>query len=206
MYAHDNWTSNGTILLRQINSTGAKSFILCWRLAPDTIIDAGTFQVSRKGVNIIETMGYSRKTVKWVQRQWDRGYGDRFAHNQPLVGGQASINVFGGCADGPGSVKRLETQAGYAFAATDLTLTYQNNVCDSGHPERQNPGGELRSAGLLLFPRNQCPGIRDRFVAFYYPAARSTTFVSHCETNPVVASATIACVTGQEALYTAPVP
>src|SRR5271154_4718010 len=36
-------------------------------------------------------------------------------------------------------LKRLETQPGYAFAVTDLTLTYQNNVCDSGHPERQNP-------------------------------------------------------------------
>jgi hypothetical protein len=38
-------------------------------------------------------------------------------------------------------------------------------------------------------------------------ATRSTTFVSHCETNPVVGSATIACVDGtQEALYTALVP
>src|ERR1700675_990876 len=35
----------------------------------------------------------------------------------------------------------------------------------------------------------------------------STTFVSHCETNPKVVSATIACIDGtQEALYTALVP
>jgi hypothetical protein len=36
---------------------------------------------------------------------------------------------------------------------------------------------------------------------------RSTTFVSHCETNPTVVSATIKCIDGaQEALYTALVP
>jgi hypothetical protein len=127
------------------------------------------------------------------------------AHNQPLIGGQASINVFGGCADGPGVVKRLETQPGYAFAATDLTLTYKNTACDSGHPERQNPyvAGVVRE--YYYFRGINVLVIVDRLQSD--AATRSTTFVSHCETNPVVASATIACVDGaQEAFYTALVP
>jgi len=38
-------------------------------------------------------------------------------------------------------------------------------------------------------------------------AARSTTFVSHCETSPTVVSATVKCLDGtQEALYTALLP
>jgi hypothetical protein len=128
-----------------------------------------------------------------------------FAHNQPLIGGQASINVFGGCADGPGVVKRLETQAGYAFAATDLTLTYKNTACDSGHPQRQNPYVVSAVREYYYFRGINVLVIVDRLQSD--TATRSTTFVSHCETNPTIASATIACVDGtQEAFYTALVP
>ena len=206
LYAHDNWTSNGTVLLWQmgLNQGGNPS--------PSSALgtghyhqDAGTFQVSRKGVNIIrETMGYSQ-TVAGYNGSGTVDSAMGFAHNQPLMRGQASINVFGGCADGPGVVKRLETQPGFVFAATDLTLTYKDTACDSGHPERQNPYVVsavreyyyLRSINVLV--------IVDRLQSD--AATRSTTFVSHCETVPKVASATIACVDGsQEALYTALLP
>ena len=206
MYAHDNWTSNGTVLLWQmgLNQGGNPD--------PSSALgtghyhqDAGTFQVSRKGVNIIrETMGYSQ-TVAGYNGSGTVDTAIGFAHNQPLVGGQASINVFGGCADGPGSVKRLETQTGYAFAATDLTLTYKNTVCDSSRPERENPYVVSAVREYYYFRGINVLVIVDRLQSD--TAARSTTFVSHCETNPVVASATIACVDGtQEALYTALVP
>ena len=35
-----------------------------------------------------------------------------FAHNIPLIGGQASINLFGACADGPGVVKASKRNQG----------------------------------------------------------------------------------------------
>ena len=206
LYAHDNWTSNGTVLLWQmgLNQGGNPD--------PSSALgtghyhqDAGTFQVSRKGVNIIrETMGYGQ-TVAGYNGTGTVDAAIGFAHNQPLIGGQAAINVFGGCADGPGVVKRLETQPGYAFAATDLTLTYKNAVCDSGHPERQNPYVVSVVREYYYFRAINVLVIVDRLQSD--TATRSTTFVSHCETNPVVASATITCVDGtQEAFYTALVP
>jgi hypothetical protein len=77
--------------------------------------DAGTFQVSRKGVNIIrETMSYGQ-TVDGYNGAGTVDGAIGFAHNQLLIGGMAAINVFGGCANGPGKVLRLETQPGHAF-------------------------------------------------------------------------------------------
>jgi hypothetical protein len=206
MYAHDNWTSNGTVLLWQmgLNQGGNPD--------PSSALgtghyhqDAGTFQVSRKGVNIIrETMSYGQ-TVAGYNGSGTVDAATGFGHNQPLIGGQASINVFGGCANGPGVVSRLESQPGYAFAATDLTPTYKNTVCDSGHPSRQNPYVVSAVREYYYFRSINVLVIVDRLQSD--AATRSTTFLSHCETNPVVSSATIKCVDGsQEALYTALVP
>jgi hypothetical protein len=206
MYAHDAWATTGTAMLWQMGlNQGANP-------SPTSALgtghyhqDAGTFQASRKGVNIIrETPGYGETVA---------GYGGAgtvdaaigFAHNIPLIGGQASINLFGACADGPGVVKRLETQPGYAFAVTDLTLTYQNNVCDSGHPERQNPYAVTVVREYYYFRGINVLVILDRLQTD--TAARSTTFVSHCENSPTVARATVACIDGaQEAFYTALTP
>jgi Immunoglobulin I-set domain len=206
MYAHDVWATSGTAILWQMGlNQGANP-------SPTSALgtghyhqDAGTFQASRKGVNVIrETPAYGETVA---------GYGGvgtvdaaiGFAHNIPLLGGQASINLFGACADGPGVVKRLETQPGYAFAVTDLTLTYENNVCDSGHPERQNPYAVAVVREYYYFRGINVLVILDRLQTD--TAARSTTFVSHCEKNPTVAGATVACVDGaQEAFYTALLP
>jgi hypothetical protein len=166
--------------------------------------DAGTFQVFRKGVSIIrETPGYS----EFVAGYNGVGTSDTFAgfaHNIPLVGGQAAINVQG-CSDGPGIVKRLETQPNYTFAVTDLTLVYQNNVCDSGHPTRQNPHVVSVVRELVYFRSINVLMIVDRLQSD--ASSTSTTFVSHCETSPTVVAATVACIDGtQEALYTALTP
>jgi hypothetical protein len=206
IYARDAWAATGTAMLWQMGlNQGANP-------SPTSALgtghyhqDAGTFQVSRKGVNIIrETPAYGETVA---------GYGGAgtvdaaigFAHNIPLLGGQASINLFGACADGPGVVKRLETQPGYAFAVTDLTLTYQNNVCDSSHPERQNPYAVTVVREYFFIRGINVLVILDRLQTD--TAARGTTFVSHCETNPTVAGATVACIDGaQEVFYTALVP
>jgi hypothetical protein len=206
LYAHDNWTSNGTVMLWQMGlnqggntSTSSALGTGHWHM------DAGTFQASRKGVNIIrETMGYSESVTGYN----GVGIADTaigFAHNVPLMGGQGPINVFGACADGPGVVKRLETQPGYVFAVTDLTLTYQNNVCDGSNSGRENPYVMSAVREYYYFRGINVLVVVDRLQSDV--STRSTTFVSHCETSPTVVSATIKCVdSGQEALYTALVP
>jgi hypothetical protein len=206
MYAHDAWAATGTAMLWQMGlNQGANP-------SPTSALgtghyhqDAGTFQASRKGVNIIrETPAYG-ETVAGYGSVGTVDAATGFAHNIPLIGGQASINLFGACADGPGVVKRLETQPGYAFAVTDLTLTYQNNVCDSGHPERENPYAVIVVREYHYFRGINVLVILDRLQTD--TAARSTTFVSHCETSPTVAGATVACIDGaQEAFYTALAP
>lgn len=205
MYSRSDWTTTGTSMLWQMGLYNGDNVLSVPWGGGHSHQDAGTFQVFRKGVNIIrETAAYS-ETVAGYGGAGRMDAATGFAHNIPFVGGQASINVFGGCSDGPGIVKRLETQPNYTFAVTDLTLTYENHVCDSGHPERENPYVVsvvreyyyLRGISTLV--------IVDRLQTDV--AKRSTTFVSHCETTPTVSSATVACIDGtQEALYTALVP
>jgi hypothetical protein len=206
MYAHDVWASTGTAMLWQMGlNQGANPSTTSALGTGHYHQDAGTFQVSRKGVNIIrETPAYG-ETVAGYGGAGTVDAATGFAHNIPLIGGQASINVFGACADGPGVVKRLETQPGYAFAVADLTLTYQNNVCDSGHSARQNPYAIAVVREYYYFRGINVLVILDRLQTD--AATRSTTFVSHCEKNPTIAGGTVACVDGtQEALYTALVP
>jgi Immunoglobulin I-set domain len=205
MYLHDTWASTGTTMLWQmgLNQGGNPSPTLAigtghWH------IDAGTFQASRKGVNIIrETMGYS-ETVAGYNSTGTTSAGGGLAHNVPLLGGQAGV-IAQEYSDGPGIVKRLETQPNYAFAADDLTLTYQNNVVDSGNPSRENSFAVSVVREYYYFRAINTLVILDRLQTD--TATRSTTFVSHCETSPTVVSATVKCIDGtQEALYTALLP
>jgi hypothetical protein len=205
MYSRSDWTTNATSMLWQMGITHGTNMgtTQSWG-GGHGHWDAGTFQVFRKGVNIVrETPGYS----EFVAGYNGVGTSDTFAgfaHNVPVIGGQASINVQG-CSDGPGVVKRLETQPNYSFAVTDLTLVYQNNQCDSGHPTRQNPHVVSAVRELIYFRGINVLMIVDRLQSD--ASTTGTTFVSHCETNPTVASATIACIDGtQEAFYTALVP
>jgi hypothetical protein len=205
MYSRSDWTTNATSMLWQMGITHGTNMgtTQSWG-GGHGHWDAGTFQVFRKGVNIIrETPGYS----EFVAGYNGVGTSDTFAgfaHNVPVIGGQASINVQG-CSDGPGVVKRLETQPNYSFAVSDLTLVYQNKVCDSGHPNRQNPHVISAVREFVYFRGISVLMIVDRLQSD--ASTTSTTFVSHCETNPTVVAATIACIDGtQEALYTALVP
>ncbi len=205
MYLHDTWASTGTTMLWQmgLNQGGNTSSTLAigtghWH------IDAGTFQASRKGVNIIrETMGYS-ETVAGYNGVGTTSAAGGLAHNVPLVGGQAGV-IAQEYSDGPGIVKRLESQPNYAFAADDLTPTYHNNVVDSGKTSRENLSAVSVVREYYYFRAINVVVIVDRLQTD--TAARSTTFVSHCETSPTVVSATVKCIDGtQEALYTALLP
>jgi hypothetical protein len=205
MYSRSDWTTNATSMLWQMGITHGTNMgnSQSWG-GGHGHWDAGTFQVFRKGVNIIrETPGYS----EFVAGYNGVGTSDTFAgvaHNIPVIGGQASINVQG-CSDGPGVVKRLETQPEYSFAVTDLTLVYRNNGCDSGHPARQNPHVVSAVREFIYFRGINVLMIVDRLQSD--APTTSTTFVSHCETKPTITSTTIACVDGtQEAFYKALVP
>ena len=205
MYSRSDWTVNGTAILWQLGITNGANVSTgqSWGSGHNHN-DAGTFQVFRKGIPIIrETMGYV-ETVAGYNGVGTIDTLTGFAHNIPVIGGQASLNCQ--CqSDGPGIVRRLETQPGYSYAVTDLTLTYQNNVLDLGHPERENPfvRGVVRE--LFYFRGINTLLVVDRLQTDI--ASRSTTFVSHCETNPTVVSATIACIDGtQEAFYKALLP
>jgi len=206
MYSRSDWTTNGTSMLWQMGITHGTNMgnTQSWG-GGHNHNDAGTFQVFRKGVNIIrETMGY----VESVAGYNGVGTADTvtgFAHNVPLMGGQGGSNVVGGCTDGPGIVKRLETQTNYTFAATDISLAYKNAVCDPGNPGRANPYVAAVVREYYHFRGINVLVIVDRMQSD--SPTRSTTFVSHCETKPMVVSATIACVDGtQEAFYTALIP
>jgi hypothetical protein len=206
MYSRSDWTTNGTAMLWQMGVTHGTNMgnTQSWG-GGHNHNDAGTFQVFRKGVNIIrETMGY----VETVTGYNGVGTADTvtgLAHNVALVGGQGGSNIVGGCTDGPGIVKRLETQANYSFAVTDLSLAYKNVVCDPGKPGRANPYVVAVVREYYYFKGINVLVIVDRLQSD--SASRSTTFVSHCETNPTITSATIVCIDGsQEALYTALVP
>ena len=207
MYLHDSWIpSTGTVMLWQmgINQGGNPD--------PASALgtghwhwDAGTFQVSRKGVNIIrETPSYG-ETVAGYNSVGLELASTGFGHNIPFLGGMASINIFGACSDGPGIVSRLESQTGYAFAVTDLTKTYRNDVCDGSHTGRENPHAISVVRELIYFRGINVLVIVDRLQSD--ASSTSTTFVSHCETLPTATATTVSCVDGtQEALYTALVP
>lgn len=206
MYSRSDWTTNGTSMLWQMGITHGTNMgtTQSWG-GGHNHNDAGNFQIFRKGVNIVrETMGY----VESVAGYNSVGTADTvtgLAHNVPLIGGQGGSNIVGGCTDGPGIVKRLETQTNYTFAVTDISLAYKNVVCDSGNPGRANPYVAAVVREYYYFRGINVLVILDRMQSD--SPTRSTTFISHCETNPTVVSATIACIDGtQEALYTALVP
>jgi hypothetical protein len=207
MYSRSDWTTNGTSMLWQmgINQGVNPDPVLAWG-GNHAHADAGTFQVFRKGVNIIrETPAYV-ESVAGYNSIGTADAGTGFAHNVPLIGGQAMMNSQFSCTDGPGVVKRLETQPGYAFAVTDLTLTSKNPACEGGgHPDRQNPYVVSVVREFYYFRGINVLVIADRLQTD--TATRSTTFVSHCETNPTTTATTVSCVDGtQKALYTALVP
>ncbi|MFO0619199.1 MAG: hypothetical protein U0414_41805 [Polyangiaceae bacterium] len=149
--------------------------------------DWGTFQINRKG--------------QWLTRETSTYYEDvpgfggvglspgdlGLAHNVPLVNGEGGVpdGVFG---TGP-SVTRLASTPAYAYANVDLTGVY--------HDDNQPPGGNTAALHVereLLFLRDiEAFVVLDRFQSD--TAARSKSFVFHCESEPLVVDAThLRCV------------
>jgi hypothetical protein len=198
MYTRNNWTGNATSILWQMGLNRGSA-------AGHAHHDAGTFQVFRKGAILIkETPTYSETVAGYGGTGTISGAAG-FAHNIPVVGGVGSNTTLGASTDGFGIVQRVDTNTNYAFAAVDLTKTYQNTITDGGHPERSNPYAVSVIREYYYFRNIDSMVIVDRIQKD--TSGRSTAFISHCETAPTLTSPTALCtVSGQSAKYTSLFP
>lgn len=83
------------------------------------------------------------------------------------------------------SVTRLETQPGYAYAVSDLSGTYRNNVVDPKNTQQDNPGAKTVIREFVFMRDLETLVIFDRLEANAVgavPAASiKKTFLAHCE-------------------------
>jgi hypothetical protein len=185
------WTTNATSYLWQMGDHYSDGH---------NHSDWGAFQINRKGRWLTrETAGYTEAVA---------GYGGSgsqplhtgFAHNVPFVNGNPGASAMGVPPGGGGSaawsaspvLHRLESQAAYAYADVDLTGVYHASSGGNSaatHVEREY--WFLRDIETFV--------ILDRLQAD--TAARSRTFVFHCEANPMLPDAThTLCVNGDQQL------
>ena len=166
--------------------------------------DIGNFQWFRSGAYLIrETPSYETTVAGYNSSGTVHG-ALGYAHNVPLIGGLPG--VLAGCTDSNAVVRRMESQAGYAYIDTDISGTYTNNICAGNHPERENPYAKHVEREFIFFRDIEVLLILDRVEAD--TAGRSKTFLSHCETSPTSIDAShYVCVDGnQQANYTVLLP
>jgi hypothetical protein len=201
LFARNTWTAaSATSLMDQLQLECGNTTANCVGHAH---YDAGTFQVWSKGAWVAKESTCYAETLAGYNDSGLVHCTDGLAHNVPVIGGMAEVNA--GCTDGRGIIERLETQSGYSFAQTDLTKSYQNNVCDGGHPAREN--GDVVSVlrELYYFRGINTFVVFDRFQTG--ASSDSTTFTSHCEGTWTLSTPNATCVvSGEEAYYTALVP
>jgi len=192
LFGRSDWTANATSYLFQMGdlySTGHNHD------------DWGAFQINRKGRWLSrETVAYTANVPGYGGTGTQPAYGG-LAHNVPLVNGQPgqTVQAFPGEGGdnywmGPPVVQRLESQSAYVYADVDLTPVYHNSSLKDGNAAAQHVEREL-----WFFRDIETFVILDRFTTD--TAARSRSFVVHCETNPTLTDAThIKCVNGTQQL------
>jgi hypothetical protein len=192
LFGRSDWTVNATSYFFQMGdlySTGHNHN------------DWGAFQINRKGRWLSrETVGYS-VNVPGYGGTGTQPISGGYAHNVPLVNGQPGETVQGFPGEGgdnywmgPPIVHRLESQPGYAYADVDLTPVYHLSNLKDGNAAAQHVEREL-----WFFRDIETFVILDRLGTD--TAARSRTFLVHCETNPMLVDAThIRCVNGTQQL------
>jgi hypothetical protein len=194
-YWRNNWNSSASALFLQMGQAQGTGHVH---------FDVGNFQWSRGGSYLIrETPSYVTTVAGYNSSGTvDGGWG--YAHNVPLIGGVAGVNA--GCTDSNAVVRRLESQATYAYIDADISGTYTNNICAGNHPERENPYAQHVEREFIFVRDIEVLLILDRLQAD--TATRSKTFASHCETSPVSIDAThYNCVDGsQQASYSVLLP
>jgi hypothetical protein len=163
--------------------------------------DWGAFEINRKGRWLSrETVGYDDNVPGYGGSGTQMSYSG-FAHNVILMNGQPATIVQGFPGEsgenhwmGPPNVQRLESQPGYAYADVDLTGVYHDSALSDGNVAAQHVEREY------FFIRDiETTVIFDRLTSD--TAARSRTFLIHCETNPTLVDAThVHCVNGDQQL------
>jgi hypothetical protein len=162
--------------------------------------DWGSFQIHRKGRWLTrETVGYTESVPGFGGTGTQPLY-TGLGHNVPLINGVPGVNAQGSppSAQYEGNwaasplVGRLESQSAYVYADVDLTGVYNDVGSSKGvavHVERE----------YWFFRDIETTVIFDRLQSD--TAARSKSFIIHCETNPTLVDAThIDCINGDQQL------
>ena len=197
LFTRNNWTDDATVMQWQMESAKGGS--------DHTHRDAGSFQVFRKGVNIIrETPGYSESIANYGS-SGTISLTSSLAHNSPILGGvgqmRESMKAVG--SKGGGTISRLDIEPEYSFVASDITQTY--HFRDDSRPERSNLHAVNVVRELYFLRDIETMVVVDRLETDATDV--STSFVSHCENNFNISGNVSTCtVSGQEAKYTALVP
>ncbi len=159
--------------------------------------DWGAFQINRKGRWLTrETAGYT-ESVGAYGGSGSQPLHTGFAHNVPFVNGSPGTSAMGMPAGNGSSgawsvspvLRRLESGAAYAYADVDLTGVYKGSNNAATHVERE----------YWFFRDLETFVIFDRLQTD--TAARSRSFVFHCEATPMLPDAThTLCVNGDQQL------
>jgi hypothetical protein len=166
--------------------------------------DFGTFQIWRKGRWLTrESTGYG-DTYTGLGGSGTIGSGDAPAHNTIMVDGTGFASPSDHGVDGPPVVRRLESQAGYAYADVDLTKAYRNTD-NNGHPDRDNPAVAHVERELVFLRGLETTVILDRVesraTGGKSAEAIDKTFLAHFEKSPVVEDPNhVSYTTGDQAL------
>jgi hypothetical protein len=155
-----------------------------------THLDYGNWQIWRSGRWLSrESTGYS-DTIMGYGGRGTASTTDTIAHNAVLVNG-AGIGV--GERNGSPIVTRLESRPEYSFAAVDLSPAYRNNVCCSGHPERDNAAIKHLEREYVFIRRLETMVIFDRILATDAGGISADnavkTFLAHFEQEPTIEDA-----------------
>lgn len=189
LFARTAWDSSSAVLHLQLKAPPNGTLT-------HSHLDAGNWQLWRGGRFVSrESTGYSDSFV---------GYGGAGsvdssappAHNVILVNGKGLAD---GEPNGVPTVGRVQSDAGFAFASTDLTPAYRNDVADPWSPARDNAAVVSVVRDFVYVRRLEALVVLDRIQSD--TAARTKTFLAHCEAAWTAVDASHrTCTNGGQAL------
>ncbi len=151
--------------------------------------DWGGFQINRKGRWLTrETAGYTESVAGFGGTGSVQLY-TALAHNVPIINGNGGVPTRGfppakgqeGSWTSSPVVHRLESKPGYSYGDVDLTGAY--HCCVGGTSSGDNAAAVHVEREYWFVRDIETTVVLDRLQSD--TAARSKTFVVHCETNPV---------------------
>ena len=191
LWGHNNWSGTGTAFMLQLGDL--KSWAGENQIQGHSHADYGTWQIWRNGRWLShETEGYSESVVDY-NNSGSADIASCIPHNSVLIDGGCMGGLY---TPGIGVVRRLESQPGYTYADVDLT----NVAADA----KANMG--IGSAANFVHVEREFVFVRDLETMIILDrlqsasASSTKTFISHCETNPTIGTASATCTNGSQAL------